>query len=237
MEKQRLDKLLASTGLWSRREAKALIRQGLVSVEGRAACSPEEKADPEAVAVEGRPLPYRRYTWLMMNKPAGVLSATEDGRGRTVVDLLSPELRRRNLFPVGRLDKDSTGLLLLTNEGRLAHDLLSPRRHVDKAYRVTAQGPLGEADRAAFAQGITLPDGTAFQSAGLEVLSSGPVSQALVTLREGKYHQIKRMMAHRGAPVLELERIRMGNLTLDPALSPGNYRFLTDLELEGLRRF
>ena len=237
MEKQRLDKIIASTGKWSRREVKALIRQGLVLVDGVPARSAEEKADPGAARIEvkGEPIAYRRYTWLMLNKPAGYLSATEDGRGATVLDLLPEELRRQGLFPVGRLDKDTEGLLLLTNEGGLAHDLLSPKRHVDKVYYTRVAGRLTEADCAAFARGITLPDGLVCRSAGLEILSAGEESEGRVTLREGKFHQVKRMLAYLGKPVLYLERIKMGNLPLDLSLSRGSFRFLTDLEVEELR--
>ena len=146
MEKQRLDKMIASTGKWSRREAKDLIRQGRVLVNGAVARSAEEKTDPAAaVSVDGELLEYRRYTWIMLNKPAGYLSATEDGRGPTVLDLLPENLRRQGLFPVGRLDKDTEGLLLLTNEGGLAHDLLSPKRHVDKVYYLEVDGVWGTA--------------------------------------------------------------------------------------------
>lgn len=237
MEKQRLDKIIASTGRWSRREVKALVRQGLVLVDGAPAASAEEKADPETarITVRGEALTYRRYTWLMLNKPAGVLSATEDGRGRTVLDLLPPELRRQGLFPVGRLDKDTEGLLLLTNEGGLAHDLLSPRHHVDKEYYVRVSGRLTEADCAAFAGGMTLEDGLRCLPAGLRILSAGEESEARVTLREGKFHQIKRMLAQLGKPVVYLERVRMGNLTLDSALARGDFRFLTEREVEELR--
>lgn len=238
MEKQRLDKLLASTGRWSRQEAKALARRGAILVDGVPAASACEKADPETarICVNGEPLKWRRFTWLMLNKPAGTLSATEDGRGPTVLDLLPPELRRLGLFPVGRLDKDTEGLLLLTNEGGLAHDLLSPRRHVDKVYYARVRGLLTEDDRAAFAAGMVLGDGLACRAAGLEILSaSEEESEALVTLREGKFHQVKRMLAARGAPVAYLERVRMGNLTLDRALRRGEFRFLTDEELESLR--
>ena len=237
MEKQRLDKIIASTGRWSRREVKALVRQGRVLVDGVPARSPEEKTDPEAarITVNGEDLTYRRYTWLMLNKPAGVLSATEDGRGRTVLDLLPPELRKQGLFPVGRLDKDTEGLLLLTNEGGLAHDLLSPRHHVDKEYYVRVAGRLTEADCAAFAAGMTLDDGLHCLPAGLRILAAGQESEARVTLREGKFHQIKRMLAQLGKPVLYLERVRMGNLTLDGALPRGDFRFLTANEVEELR--
>ena len=237
MEKQRLDKIIASTGKWSRREVKALVRQGRVLVDGVFARSAEEKAVPETaeIKVDGEVLVYRRFTWIMLNKPAGYLSATEDGRGKTVLDLLPPELQKQGLFPVGRLDKDTEGLLLLTNEGGLAHDLLSPRRHVDKVYYTRVSGRLTEEDCTAFAAGMTLDDGLVCQSAGLEILSAGEESEAHVTLQEGKFHQVKRMLAQRGKPVLYLERIRMGNLPLDPSLSRGDFRFLVETEVEMLR--
>jgi 16S rRNA pseudouridine516 synthase len=238
MEKQRLDKIIASTGRFSRREVKTLIRQGRVLVDGVPARSAEEKADPETaeILVNGEALTYRRFTWVMLNKPAGYLSATEDGKGATVLDLLSPELRKQGLFPVGRLDKDTEGLLLLTNEGGLAHDLLSPRHHVEKVYYARVAGRLSASDCQAFADGMTLGDGLVCQPAGLEILRSGEESEVHVTLREGKFHQVKRMLASRGAPVLYLERIKMGNLPLDLSLSRGEYRFLTTEELENLRK-
>lgn len=239
MEKQRLDKIIASTGRWSRREVKTLVRQGRVLVDGIPARSAEEKADPEEVTitVNGEDLTYRRFTWIMLNKPAGYLSATEDGRGVTVLDLLPPELQKRGLFPVGRLDKDTEGLLLLTNEGGLAHELLSPRYHVEKVYYARVAGRLTEEDCRAFAAGMTLDDGLVCQPAGLEILSAGEESEAHVTLREGKFHQVKRMLAFRGKPVLYLERVRMGNLPLDTSLSRGEFRFLTDMEVADLRNF
>ena len=237
MEKQRLDKIIASTGKWSRKEVKNLIRHGQVLVDGLPAAGPEEKADPEAaeIVVNGERLTYQRYTWIMLNKPAGYLSATEAGRGKTVLDLPAQDLRRQGLFPVGRLDKDTEGLLLLTNEGGLAHDLLSPRHHVDKVYYARVAGHLTEEDCQAFAAGMTLDDGLVCQSAVLEILSAGEESEAHVTLREGKFHQVKRMLAYRGKPVLYLERVKMGNLTLDPDLPRGEYRFLTAEEVENLR--
>ena len=229
MAAQRLDKIIASTGRWSRREVKDLIRQGRVTVDGVPARSAEEKADPEqaVIAVNGELLNWRRYTWVMLNKPAGYLSATEDGRGATVLDLLPQDLQRQGLFPVGRLDKDTEGLLLLTNEGGLAHELLSPKKHVDKEYYVRVAGRLTEADSAAFAEGLHLDDGLICQPAELRILTSGEESEARVILREGKFHQIKRMLAYLGKPVLYLERVRMGNLLLDPALERGTYRLLT----------
>ena len=237
MEQQRLDKIIASTGEFSRREVKELIRHGRVLVDGVPARSAQEKADPETseITVNGVPLTYRRFTWVMLNKPAGYLSATEDGRGATVLDLLPEALRKQNLFPVGRLDKDTEGLLLLTNEGSLAHDLLSPRHHVDKEYYVRVTGRLTVEDCRAFAAGMTLEDGLQCRPAELEILSAGEESEAHVTLREGKFHQIKRMLAQRGKPVVYLERIRMAGLRLDPSLSRGNWRFLTNQEVEELR--
>lgn len=237
MEKQRLDKMIASTGKWSRREAKDLIRQGRVLVNGAVARSAEEKTDPAAaVSVDGELLEYRRYTWIMLNKPAGYLSATEDGRGPTVLDLLPENLRRQGLFPVGRLDKDTEGLLLLTNEGGLAHDLLSPKRHVDKVYYTRVAGCLTQTDCKAFEAGMTVGD-LACLPAGLEILSAAAESEVYVTLHEGKFHQVKRMLAGLGKPVLYLERIRMGPLELDSGLSRGAFRFLTENELERLRGF
>ena len=238
MAVQRLDKIIASTGRWSRREVKDLVRQGRVTVNGAAARSAEEKADPEAaeIAVNGEVLAWRRYTWVMLNKPAGYLSATEDGRGATVLDLLPQELQRQNLFPVGRLDKDTEGLLLLTNQGDLAHDLLSPKKHVDKEYYVRVEGCLTGADCEAVRAGLHLNDGLDCQPAELVILPEGKGSEAHITIREGKFHQIKRMMACLGKPVIYLERLRMGNLTLDPSLGRGSWRFLTGDELRNLEK-
>lgn len=237
MEKQRLDKMIASTGKWSRREVKLLVRQGRVQVDGMTVRSAEEKVDPDTaeIVVNGERLTYRKYTWIMLNKPAGYLSATEDGRGVTVLDLLPQELQKQGLFPVGRLDKDTEGLLLLTNEGGLAHDLLSPRHHVDKKYYTRVAGRLQAEDCQAFESGMTLDDGMVCLPAGLEILSVGEESEAYVTLREGKFHQVKRMLAQRGKPVLYLKRVQMGNLPLDPSLSQGAFRFLTEQELKNLR--
>ena len=203
MPMERLDKLLASTGRWSRAEVKRLVREGRVLADGRIAASAQEKYDAETVrfAVDGEPLQVREYAYVMLHKPAGVLSATEDGRGKTVLDLLPEPYRKRGLFPVGRLDKDTEGLLLLTDDGALAHALLSPKKHVDKVYFTRVAGTLTEEDCAAFAAGMVLGDGLECLPAGLEILSAGAESEALVTLREGKFHQIKRMLAARGKPV------------------------------------
>lgn len=169
---ERLDKLLAGTGKWSRREVKALVRQGLVRVDGRLAASAEDKLDPAAaiITVAGETISLCRFTYVMLHKPAGVLTATEDRKQPTVLDLLPPELRRIGLAPVGRLDKDTEGLLLLTNDGELAHRLLSPKYHVDKRYLARVDGELSAADAEAFARGMTLGDGLECLPAGLEVL-------------------------------------------------------------------
>ena len=236
MAKERLDKIIASTGRWSRREVKQLVREGRVLVDGAIARAAEDKYDAQTVriCVDREMLDCQRGTYLMLNKPAGVLSATEDGHGKTVLDLLPQEYRRRGLFPVGRLDKDTEGLLLLTDDGALAHELLSPKKHVDKVYYARISGLLEQADCDAFAAGITLGDGLVCQSAGLEILTAGAESEALVTLREGKFHQVKRMLASRGKPVVALKRLRMGPLTLDETLSPGEFRALTPQEREKL---
>ena len=232
---ERLDKLLAGTGKWSRREVKALVRQGLVRVDGRLAASAEDKLDPAAaiITVAGETNSLCRFTYVMLHKPAGVLTATEDRKQPTVLDLLPPELRRIGLAPVGRLDKDTEGLLLLTNDGELAHRLLSPKYHVEKRYLARVDGELSAADAEAFARGMTLGDGLECLPAGLEVL---PDRVCIVTLREGKFHQVKRMLAARGAPVLYLKRLSMGPLTLDDSLAAGAYRLLRAEEILALYR-
>lgn len=231
---ERLDKVLADTGRWSRREAKMLIRQGRVRLDGHTAAAAEEKIDPAAVeiVVDGEDIGWRAYTYVMLHKPAGVLTATEDSRQPTVLDLLPGEWRRRGLAPVGRLDKDTEGLLLLTDDGELTHRLLSPKYHVDKVYFARVEGTLAEEDTAAFAAGLVLGDGLVCRSAGLEILTA---NTCLVTLREGKYHQVKRMLAARGKPVVYLKRLSMGPVELDHTLECGRFRPLTGEEVTALR--
>lgn len=230
---ERLDKIISATGKKSRREVREMVRQGRVLVDGKPAPAADMKVDPQTAVIllDGEPLGYEKFTYVMLHKPAGVLTATEDRRQETVLDLLPPELRRRALSPVGRLDKDTEGLLLLTNDGQLAHRLLSPKSHVDKVYYARVDGALEPGDIAAFAAGMTLGDGLECLPAGLEILSP---TEALVTLREGKFHQIKRMLAARGKPVLYLKRLSMGRLRLDPALAPGAWRMLTEEERSAL---
>ena len=232
---ERLDKIIASTGRWSRREVKTLVREGRVLVDGRLPAGAEEKADPETaeISVDGETLEYRRFVYLLMNKPGGVLSATGDSRQGTVLDLLVPELRRIGLFPVGRLDKDTQGLLLLTNDGAMGHALLSPRRHVDKVYEALLSAPADAADAAAFAAGLRLSDFTCLP-AELEITEDP--RRVFVTLHEGKFHQIKRMFLSRGKSVLFLRRIAMGPLRLEDTLKTGKYRYLSKQEIAELNR-
>lgn len=231
---ERLDKILANTGRWSRKEARELIRAGRVSVDGVTARAPEDKADPAAVfTVDGERISGEKQVYLMLHKPAGLVSATEDPLQPTVLELLPEHLRRVGLFPAGRLDKDTEGLLLLTNDGPLAHRLLSPRRHVDKTYFVRADRPFDGADEAAFAAGMVLRDGLHCLPARLERLDCP--EEALVTIQEGKYHQIKRMVASQYKQVVYLKRLSMGALKLDPALEKGAWRYLTPAECAALR--
>ena len=233
---ERVDKLLSSTGRWSRKEVKDLIRQGRVAADGRMVVRPEEKLDrlTAGLTVDGELVDCCPYVYVMLHKPAGILSATVDACQPTVLDSLPQELRRRDLFPVGRLDKDVTGLLLLTDDGNLAHRLLSPKRHVDKVYLAEVDGKVDVGDVRALEAGMVLADGLRCLPAGLEPLGDG--SACLVTLREGKYHQVKRMLAARGKPVRSLHRISMGPLTLDEALKPGEWRFLRPQERAELLR-
>lgn len=229
---ERLDKRLAATGKWSRKEARALVREGRVLVDGRPCRAPEAKVEEgTAITVDGAVVGSGGPVYLMLHKPAGVVSSTDEPGERTVLDLLGKEYRNLGLFPAGRLDKDTEGLILLTNDGPLAHRLLSPRHHVDKVYYVEADGVLDAADVAAVRQGIVLGDGYQCLPGDLELLSGG---SARITIHEGKYHQVKRMLAARGKRVTYLKRVGFGPLTLDENLSKGACRPLTGEELESL---
>ena len=231
---ERLDKRLANTGKWSRKEARELIRAGRAAVDGQVCRAPETKVDEgAAVTVDGAPAGSGGPVYLMLNKPAGVVSSTDEPGERTVIDLLGPEWRNRGLFPVGRLDKDTEGLLLISDDGPLAHRLLAPKRHVDKVYYVEVDGVLDQGDAEAVEAGIVLGDGTACRPGELELLSG---SAARITIHEGKYHQVKRMLASRGKPVRYLRRERSGPLILDPDLPKGGWRALTEEEIQALFR-
>lgn len=234
MAMERLDKILAGTGRWSRKEVRELAKLGRVEVNGQVVRRPDDKFDRRdmEVRVDGEPIAPEPYYYLMLHKPAGLLSVTEDPRQPTVLSLLPAHLQRVGLFPVGRLDKDTEGLLLLTNNGPLGHRLLAPARHVDKVYFARVEGRLDQTDAAAFQAGMALGDGLQCLPAELEVLEDP--STGLVTIREGKYHQVKRMLAARGKPVCYLKRLSMGPLQLDPELKPGAWRPLTEGELAAL---
>ena len=225
----RLDKYLAEAKEGSRSEVKSLITKGCISVNGTVVKDPGMKVgDSDEVTVRGRQADHREHYYYMLNKPAGVVSATEDRNEKTVLDLF-PERLRRKLSPVGRLDKDSVGLLLITDDGELAHRLLSPSKHVDKTYLIRTDEPLTLEDVKRFSEGLVLKDGTELKSAKLELDKEDPLC-ARVTISEGKYHQVKRMTAACGKKVLYLKRLSMGSLVLDESLEEGEYRELTEEE-------
>ena len=231
----RLDKYLCDMGIGTRSQVKQLIRKGLVTLDGIPVLRPEQKVDEKnLVCVDGKPVSYVELEYYMLYKPAGCVSATEDRSCRTVLDLITDK-RRKDLFPVGRLDKDTEGLLLITNDGELAHLLLSPKRHVDKTYYARIQGAVTEAHVKAFAKGIDIGEEKPTLPAKLEILISGEVSEITVTIQEGKFHQIKRMFHAIGCEVLYLKRLSMGKLRLDEHLAPGEYRPLTEAELQVLK--
>ena len=233
MGTMRLDKLLANAGIGTRSQVKQLIRKGCISVNGEIVKMPEAKADSEKdkILANGKDVFYTEYEYYMFHKPAGYVTATRDKQDSTVMDLLEVP-QKEKLFPVGRLDKDTEGLLLITDDGALAHDLLSPKKHVDKTYFVRVSGTLLSAHSEAFASGINIGDEKPTLPARLDILSSGEISEAEVTICEGRFHQIKRMFAKTGREVLALRRIGIGRVWLDPALGPGGCRELTAEELE-----
>lgn len=229
MSQMRLDKFLSKQGLASRKELRQIIKSGRVLVNGSAA-APEQKLDPErdSVTLDGEELIYNKYRYFMLDKPPGVLSVTEDRKQRTVIDLLPIELRRIGLFPVGRLDKDTSGLLMLTNDGDFAHRVISPKSSVEKLYYAKVEGSPDAQDVEAFARGIVLADGTQCLPAKLAPVGAG---ECYVTVMEGKYHQVKRMLASRGKPVIELRRLSVGGLHLDENSEPGDWRELDENDL------
>lgn len=234
----RLDKFLAKCGLGSRSQVKNLIRSGQVQVDGLPAADCSFALNPLAakVTVAGKALVYSEFHYLMLNKPEGAISATRDNLHATVLDLLPGQYRHLKLFPAGRLDRDTQGLLLLTDDGQLAHSLLAPKKQVPKTYHALIQGQVNDADKEAFARGIALSDFTTLP-AKLLVITAGDQSQVEVTICEGKYHQVKRMFQALGKEVLALKRIAMGPLTLDASLAPGEVRELTEEELALLREW
>ncbi len=232
----RLDKLLGNNGFGTRKEVKQLIRKGTVKVNGTVEKDPGAHIDPaaDAVTLLGEPVIHQEFIYLMMNKPQGVISATEDSRERTVIDLLTEEEQRFDPFPVGRLDKDTEGLLVLTNDGKLAHELLSPKKDVPKTYYAVIDQEVNEADVSAFAEGVTLEDGFETKPGILRILAAGERSEIELTITEGKFHQVKRMFEAVGKNVVFLKRLSMGTLQLDVGLAPGEFRELTEDEITEL---
>jgi len=239
MAKMRIDKLLSNIGIGTRKEVKKFIKEGLVLVNGNTVKDAGLIVDTESdeILFDGEKINYKEFIYIMINKPKGVISATYDEVEKTVIDLLPQELKARNPFPVGRLDKDTEGLLLITNDGDLAHQLLSPKKNVIKKYYAEILGFVNESDIKAFNEGIILEDGYKTLPANLEILfSSSDVSKVYVYIIEGKYHQIKRMFESVGKKVIYLKRLAMGNLTLDENLKPGEWRELSEKELSFLKK-
>ena len=233
--KIRLDKYLADMGKGTRSEVKKAISKGLVRVNNEIVKKPETKLDTDSdnVLFDGVLVGYAQYEYYMLNKPAGVISATEDKREKTVIDLIT-EKKRKDLFPVGRLDRDTEGLLLISNDGELAHRLLSPSKHVDKVYYAKIDGKVTIEDVEAFQQGVDIGEEKVTRPAKLRILKSGTQSEIELTICEGKFHQVKRMFQAVGKEVVYLKRLQMGTLILDESLKPGEYRELTEQEIADL---
>lgn len=235
----RIDKMLANLGFGSRKEVKQLLKSGAIMVDDVVVKDAKQHVDTgkQAVTLNGEVIEYKEYIYLMMNKPSGVLSATEDRAHETVIDLLELDDQVYEPFPVGRLDKDTEGLLLITNDGQLAHQLLSPKKHVPKTYFAVINGEVTEEDVEAFAKGVTLDDGYKTKPGELKILKSGIRSDIELTITEGKFHQVKRMFEAVGKSVVYLKRLSMGSLPLDKTLELGEYRELTDEEVELLKDY
>ena len=228
----RIDRFISDAGVASRRDAQRMAKAGQITVDGVPVKDLSKHIDPERVTVKvmGQTIVYRKFTYVMLNKPDGYVSATEDSRLPVVTELLSEELQRIELFPVGRLDRDTVGLMILTNDGKLAHSVLSPKHHVEKVYRFSSAEPLIEGAEKRFSDGVTLADGYECKSARL-LLDEGRASGE-ITLTEGKYHQIKRMIASTGNRVTFLERVSFAGIPLDRSLERGEWRYLTDDEIK-----
>ena len=233
-KKQRLDKAIAMQGSLSRSEVKTLIRKGAVTVNGQVVKNADFGVDfdSDSVAVQGKELSLRTHIYLMLNKPKGVVSASEDKHLPTVVDLVPKELWRKGLFPAGRLDKDTTGFVLITDDGEFAHDILSPKKHISKTYHALVNGEITEEMIEGFAKGVTIGEDFTLPASLKRISSDEQGSWGEVILKEGMYHQIKRMFGAYGLKVLELKRVQMGKLPLDPSLEEGKCRELTTEELQ-----
>lgn len=231
----RVDKYLADMGVGTRTDVKKYIRQGRVQIDGLVIKTPETKLDQgkQTVLFDGQAIVYETYEYYMLNKPAGVISATKDAKEKTVIDLITDK-KRKDLFPVGRLDKDTEGLLLITNDGEMAHRLLAPKNHVDKVYYAKIDGKVTDEDVKCFAEGLSIGNGDVAQPSKLDILVSDNVSEIQLTIQEGQFHQVKRMFEAVGKRVIYLKRISMGTLKLDEYLSLGEYRSLTKEEIKNL---
>ena len=229
----RLDKFLSECGICTRSESKVFIKKGMITVNGKKAAKGEEKIDPDndEIMFKGQKITYSKFEYYMLNKPAGVVSATEDKNDKTVIDLV-PKPHAKDIFPVGRLDKDTEGLLIITNDGETAHKLLSPKKHIDKTYFVrTTGGEIGEKEAEPLKKGVDIGEEKLTLPAELEILKNGEISESLLTIREGKFHQVKRMFKAVGREVIYLKRISMGKLKLDESLEKGRCRRLTEDEI------
>lgn len=232
-KKERLDKILGNFGIGTRKEVKNLIRDGRIRINGEIVKAPETKASlDDEIFLDDELLDRKEFYYLMINKPTGCITATEDPREKTIMSYLNPREQRRGLFPVGRLDKDTEGLLLITNDGKLAHRLASPKHHVWKTYLAKVNGALTPRDIGKFEKGVSLDDGYVCKPARLEIRESGEISTAIVQIQEGKFRQIRRMFASLGKEVIYLQRQKMGELELDPGLELGAYRELRQDEIE-----
>lgn len=231
---ERLDKILSAVLKISRSDVKKIIKKQHLTVNGTAVKSGDIKIDPDKdiIKLNGQTLTYQKHIYIMMNKPEGVISASNDRSQKTVVDLVPEELKRDGLFPAGRLDGDTTGFVLITDDGDFAHRILSPKNHIEKTYHARLAQPISEDDIEKFINGIELKDGTLCLEAKLTVLESGENPLVEVIIHEGKYHQVKRMFAALGNKVIGLKRVKMGGLDLDPSLGSGLCREITDDELE-----
>lgn len=233
MKNMRLDKFLSECGICSRSESKIFIKKGMITVNGKKAAKGEEKIDPDndEIMFKGQKIIYAEFEYYMLNKPAGVVSATEDKNDKTVIDLV-PKPHAKDIFPVGRLDKDTEGLLIITNDGETAHRLLSPKKHVDKTYFVrTSGGEIGTEEVEKLENGVDIGEEKLTLPAEIEILKNGEISESLLTIREGKFHQVKRMFKAVGREVIYLKRISMGNIKLDESLEKGECRRLTEDEI------
>lgn len=237
MKKMRLDRVLGNMGYGSRKDLKKLIKYGAVKIDGEIVKKSSINIDPynNLIEINGEKVKYREYIYIMMNKPQDVISATFDNKHKTVIDLLDDRYLHFEPFPMGRLDIDTEGLLIITNDGKLSHEILSPKKHIPKTYYAHVRGNVNEKDQEAFKKGVTLDDDYTTLPAQLNIIESGEVSKVELTIYEGKFHQVKRMFMARNKEVIYLKRMAMGELKLDDSLELGEYRELTDEELDILR--